>query len=267
MSTSQPSEQPLYTSATQIGSTSIKLCRPLAFPTYDEGAGEKDEPIQVGAEHELSAPLGKSIERKQADFEDSDGTRTSADLLSCPRIATTGANPKLEESTVTANSAWSAEEDKVLYDLIRNALKEKKNVTNYTSIEAALGGIGRGTAYKKPRNTIKLRIAKFRAIYEVGLSESNNCTIPTTALQQRYSSSVPIDPLSYVCRPWTPEEDAKISALKADLVRGGKLLIDWVAATGLFVRRPSFEIKERKEHLLREEKKRVAKEEKVKKGE
>jgi hypothetical protein len=67
------------------------------------------------------------------------------------------------------------------------------------------------------------------------------------------------DPLNYDPRPWSAAEDAKVLALKANVQFATQRVgVDYLGAVKQFTGRPRFEIRERREVLIANEKKKAS---------
>ncbi|GAA5989307.1 hypothetical protein JCM5350_003438 [Sporobolomyces pararoseus] len=134
---------------------------------------------------------------------------------------------------VSSHFPWTIEEDRELFRIASDKAHRNKNKINFAAVESHMKvywSRTRGNDFSRGRAAIEKRITRFRMIGEVGL-----------------------DPISYVCKRFTCEEDEKLLALETNVRRGqGKPGVNWAIAITQFEQRPRFELRARRRQLVTE---------------
>ena len=162
---------------------------------------------------------------------------------------------------VSSHSPWTIEEDQELFRIASDKAHRNKNKIDFAAVESLMKvywSRTRGNEFSRGRAAIEKRITRFRMIGEVGLGELKKSFsfffIFLLDHQHRlYLDSSSIDPISYVCKRFTCEEDEKLLALETNVRRGqGKPGVNWAIAITQFEQRPRFELRARRRQLVTE---------------
>ncbi|GAA5967077.1 hypothetical protein JCM3765_001491 [Sporobolomyces pararoseus] len=186
-------------SPNQINSTRDQTSKPKSFPIYtaesEASQGTHEEAIEKGGAAEVESVQG-GINTQEKDQTTSLESSPDASLALVEKC--TGPSP--QNMSLKRGPAglyiWEVEEDKILLRAIAGNFDNSEGRHDYVAIDAALKAywVSRGFEVIRSANSMKQRMTRLRAIQEIGL-----------------------DPLSYVVRPWTAEEDAKVLALEVSM--------------------------------------------------
>ncbi|GAA5916217.1 uncharacterized protein JCM6883_000693 [Sporobolomyces salmoneus] len=209
---------------TRINSTSTRTSRPTQFPDY----------VLDGGKAMLSSQKANAIQKAPQKK---------------PPVIVQPAPPELVGSSDTASSSkgskvipgWTLDEDKPLWEIAkeRRAAGQTMDYAAYDDKMKEYWSDKRGAGWKRSELSVRTRLTRLKNIEEV-------------------------DPLNYVARPWTVEEDAILLSRDDSNQRKKAPGPSMNSLCKQFGGRPRFEIATRRKGLLAREKKSLAKDEKQK---